>query len=409
MDGRLRTAVVVAGVVATFALTPLVGSQSPDACTSVNWDLALTAEQRVAVDGLPVDYAVSVGNSGVGACDVTDARVDLALPDGSTLTLADDADFAAGGEVVTYMARYLADEEAHAVGGAIPAGVTATGTVQTATPEPVTVDAALELPFAHPAVEIDAGADRAVAAGSDAQLEVTVRNTGDVDLEEVVVDDGTFDQCDVAIGDLVVGEAQTVSCTVAGVEADATRAVTVRASAVGNLAAVVTATDEAALTVLAAGGSGSGAVGDRAWFDIDGDGVQDLGEPGAPGVEVVLLTAAGEEVARTTTGNGGLYLFKDVAPGDYLLAFTLTDELVPVTPGQGGPEIDSDLGPDGRTGVFTVVAGADDRSHDAGFVASAVEILPATGLDAGVLAVAALLLMLAGAGTVLLVPGRRRA
>ncbi len=37
--------------------------------------------------------------------------------------------------------------------------------------------------------------------------------------------------------------------------------------------------------------SPTGAIGDRVWFDVDGDGVQDAGEQGIPGVTLELLNA----------------------------------------------------------------------------------------------------------------------
>ena len=51
-------------------------------------------------------------------------------------------------------------------------------------------------------------------------------------------------------------------------------------------------------------------VGDRVWYDFNGDGVQDANEPGIPGVTVQLRnTDTNVVVGTTTTGLGGLYLF----------------------------------------------------------------------------------------------------
>lgn len=57
-------------------------------------------------------------------------------------------------------------------------------------------------------------------------------------------------------------------------------------------------------------------VGDRVWWDLDADGVQDPDEPGVPDVDVVLHSA-GAEVARTTTDGDGGYLFDGLHSGSY--------------------------------------------------------------------------------------------
>ena len=51
-------------------------------------------------------------------------------------------------------------------------------------------------------------------------------------------------------------------------------------------------------------------VGDTVFNDMDGDGVQDGGEPGIPGVVVNLLDSSGEQILTTTTGSGGTYTFE---------------------------------------------------------------------------------------------------
>lgn len=48
-------------------------------------------------------------------------------------------------------------------------------------------------------------------------------------------------------------------------------------------------------------------VGDTVWFDSDGDGVQDAGEPGIPGVVVHLVDSAGAILATATTDADGHY------------------------------------------------------------------------------------------------------
>jgi hypothetical protein len=61
-------------------------------------------------------------------------------------------------------------------------------------------------------------------------------------------------------------------------------------------------------------GETAGAVGDFVWIDLNGDGVQDAGEPGIPGVTVTLTgTVSGAPVSFTTTTDAsGKYSFYDL-------------------------------------------------------------------------------------------------
>ncbi|GCE76876.1 SdrD B-like domain-containing protein [Cellulomonas biazotea] len=72
-------------------------------------------------------------------------------------------------------------------------------------------------------------------------------------------------------------------------------------------------------------------VGDRVWVDLDGDGVQDAGEPGLAGVVLTLSAgttpggpavtdAAGATVGTVTTDAGGAYAFTGLLPGTYTVA-----------------------------------------------------------------------------------------
>src|SRR5690606_19294157 len=62
-------------------------------------------------------------------------------------------------------------------------------------------------------------------------------------------------------------------------------------------------------------------IGDFVWDDLDGNGLQDVGEPGLPNVTVELFNDAGVQVASTVTNMLGRYVFNNLASGSYSLKF----------------------------------------------------------------------------------------
>ena len=122
-----------------------------------------------------------------------------------------------------------------------------------------------------------------------------------------------------------------------------------------------------------AAGAGSGALGDLAWLDANGDGIQQQEESGVPGVRVELHTAdRSAEVASTVTGDGGIYAFDGVAPGSYRLFFDPPPDLDFTQKDKGDDDdLDSDVypsGPDrGWTDAFEF-GEAGDSSRDAGLI-----------------------------------------
>ncbi|MCX7818841.1 MAG: DUF2341 domain-containing protein [Kiritimatiellae bacterium] len=110
------------------------------------------------------------------------------------------------------------------------------------------------------------------------------------------------------------------------------------------------------------------AIGDRVWYDVNRNGVQDAGESGVPGVTVVLYNALGAPVATNTTDASGLYLFEGLMPGDYSVGFVLPAGYAFTLRDQGGDDArDSDADTStGRTVLTNLEAGEYDRSWDAG-------------------------------------------
>lgn len=134
--------------------------------------------------------------------------------------------------------------------------------------------------------------------------------------------------------------------------------------------------NRATITVVA------GELGDFAWFDLNGDGLQDADEPGAPEVPVHLTGTddRGATVDRsTTTDEDGHYVFTGLRPGDYTLVFTAPDGREFTLQHAGDDrELDSDVDAAGATGIVSLVSELDDEGALAG-VSSDLTV------DAGVL------------------------
>lgn len=120
-------------------------------------------------------------------------------------------------------------------------------------------------------------------------------------------------------------------------------------------------------------------VGDFVWRDDNQNGIQDPGEPGIPGVTVIISgTQENDPYADTTVTNGnGLYFF-NVPPGEYKITFILPGgtDLTPTVANAGNNDNrDSDMDPVMfMTSYFVVPPGVVDLSWDAGFVPPCINI-----------------------------------
>ena len=74
-------------------------------------------------------------------------------------------------------------------------------------------------------------------------------------------------------------------------------------------------TDQSSCTTTV--GAAKGSIGDRVWFDYNGNGKQDAGEPGINGVKLTLKDSNGKTLATATTSGNGDYIFKDLSAGTY--------------------------------------------------------------------------------------------
>ena len=115
-------------------------------------------------------------------------------------------------------------------------------------------------------------------------------------------------------------------------------------------------------------------IGDRVWHDADGNGRQDAGEAGIPGIEVNLL-AGGAQVATTVTDDVGRYAFSDLPLGEYVVEVVVPAawELSPARVEGVGERLDSDVvavpgePTRGRTPPIFVEPGRFQSMWDAGF------------------------------------------
>jgi uncharacterized repeat protein (TIGR01451 family) len=136
--------------------------------------------------------------------------------------------------------------------------------------------------------------------------------------------------------------------------------------------AIVTTADEADIgTVLQASASVTppGSIGDKVFWDMNKNGIQDASDQAAVGVTVQLLQNS-VVIATTTTNDQGAYMFSSLTPGAYSLKFITTNGTLFTTQHQGAnPAIDSDPNPaTGTTDVFTLASGQSDSTRDAGLL-----------------------------------------
>ena len=114
-----------------------------------------------------------------------------------------------------------------------------------------------------------------------------------------------------------------------------------------------------------------GSFSDFVWEDKDGDGIQELGEPGIQGVKVTAFNAITKLAVKSTiTDNNGYWIIDKLMPGDYYLKFEAPSNYNPTTSNSTVDFKDSDV--DGSNGVGTTAntylsPGEDDTTTDAGF------------------------------------------
>jgi hypothetical protein len=116
-------------------------------------------------------------------------------------------------------------------------------------------------------------------------------------------------------------------------------------------------------------------VGDFVWVDLDRNGVQDVTEPGVPGVLVTLYNAANAVVGAAVTDGNGKYLINNVPAGiGYYIGFSntivntlFTTQTSNVTPGDATKGSDANI-TTGKTAPFNLTTGQYLPTVDAGLI-----------------------------------------
>ena len=109
----------------------------------------------------------------------------------------------------------------------------------------------------------------------------------------------------------------------------------------------------------------TGAIGDTIWYDADGDGVQDPGEPGLANVQVTLVgdldgDGVADDTLTTVTDGDGNYLFDRLPAGSY--AITVDPSTLP-----GGMEETFDADGTGSPDTAQVTIGNNEANLDVDF------------------------------------------
>ena len=110
-------------------------------------------------------------------------------------------------------------------------------------------------------------------------------------------------------------------------------------------------------------------IGDYVWEDVNGNGIQDTGEPGLSGVTVNLLNSSGTQLATTTTTGSGFYTFTSLVPGSYIIEVVKPTGYSGVTLKTQGSDTSKDSNLNtatARSDVTTLISGENNMTVDGG-------------------------------------------
>ena len=213
-----------------------------------------------------------------------------------------------------------------------------------------------------------------IPVGGQAVFTYVVKNTGDVALSNIQVNDDRLANLVFVGGDSnhngLLDLAETWTYTASEMVTTAGLHLNIGTVTGVDMTSGLGATDSDAAYYSTSNQIAS--IGDRVWLDANANGIQDAGEDGLEGITVNLLDAAGFVLASMETDVDGNYLFDGLAPGDYAVQVATPDGYFVSPKDVGGntataDAIDSDIDPlTGKTIVTTLSAGENDMSWDAG-------------------------------------------
>lgn len=108
-------------------------------------------------------------------------------------------------------------------------------------------------------------------------------------------------------------------------------------------------------------------LGNYVWLDANRNGQQDPGETGVANLTVTLFSK-GSAVATQMTSASGTYLFTNLDPGQYSAVFTAPGGYTFTNANTGNDATDNDAGAGGATGVYSLSAGEQNLTVNAGLV-----------------------------------------
>jgi hypothetical protein len=128
-----------------------------------------------------------------------------------------------------------------------------------------------------------------------------------------------------------------------------------------------------------------GQLGDRVWYDANGNGLQDATEQGVPGVAVSLLNSSGTVIAITVTDKNGNYKFVNLADATYSVQFSNLPSGFSFSGKDAGADDNIDSDPDpatGKTGTYVISGGNTNLTVDAGIISVRAALGDYVWLDA---------------------------
>ena len=135
----------------------------------------------------------------------------------------------------------------------------------------------------------------------------------------------------------------------------------------------------------------NGAIGDFVWYDANGNGIQDAGEPGIANVTVSLYNSQMTLLNATTTNSVGYYQFTGLCAGTYIVQVTPPAGYSATTVNASGSTTANDSNPNPSTVVLSITDSngdiTNDETIDFGFVLPALSVTCAS-VSAGEVGVA---------------------